>query len=60
MANWKLETLAVQAGYTPENGAPRVVPITVVLRADGSVAEVLPRAFESVDDLDAAVRGALA
>lgn len=28
MANWKLETLAVQAGYTPENGAPRVVPIT--------------------------------
>ena len=39
---------------------PRVVPITVVLRADGSVAEVLPRAFDSVDDLDAAVRGALA
>ncbi len=24
---WKLETLAVQAGYTPENGAPRVTPI---------------------------------
>ena len=23
----KLETLAVQAGYTPENGGPRVVPI---------------------------------
>ena len=26
--NWKLETLAVQAGYTPENGGPRTVPIT--------------------------------
>ncbi len=25
--SWKLETLAVQAGYTPENGAPRVTPI---------------------------------
>ena len=28
MNNWKLETLAVQAGYTPENGGPRTVPIT--------------------------------
>ncbi|MBO7153646.1 MAG: PLP-dependent transferase, partial [Lentisphaeria bacterium] len=26
--NWKFETIAVQAGYTPENGGPRVVPIT--------------------------------
>ena len=25
--NWKIETLAIQAGYEPENGAPRVVPI---------------------------------
>lgn len=25
--SWKLETLAVQAGYTPENGGPRVTPI---------------------------------
>ena len=25
--NWKLETLAVQAGYDPGNGDPRVVPI---------------------------------
>ena len=25
--NWKLETLAVQAGYEPKNGEPRVVPI---------------------------------
>ncbi len=26
-SNWKKETLAVQAGYEPENGEPRVVPI---------------------------------
>ena len=25
--NWKLETIAVQAGYEPKNGEPRVVPI---------------------------------
>lgn len=39
---------------------PRVVPVTVVLRADGTVAEVLPRAFDTVGEFDAAVRGALA
>lgn len=26
--NWKIETKAVQAGYTPKNGEPRVLPIT--------------------------------
>ena len=26
-SNWKLETIAVQAGYEPENGGPRVQPI---------------------------------
>lgn len=25
--DWKLETLAVQAGYEPGNGEPRIVPI---------------------------------
>ena len=25
--NWKIETLAIQAGYEPENGAARIVPI---------------------------------
>jgi O-acetylhomoserine (thiol)-lyase len=25
--NWKIETLAIQAGYEPEDGAPRIVPI---------------------------------
>lgn len=64
-----LEDLGVETFVSYQDGfdavgpvleLPRVVPITVVLRADGSVAEVLPRAFDSVDDLDAAVRGALA
>lgn len=27
MANWKKETLAVQGGYNPQNGRPRVLPI---------------------------------
>ncbi|MUL64777.1 hypothetical protein BOO86_09920 [Mycobacterium sp. CBMA 234] len=35
--------------------APNVVPTTVVLRPDGSVAQVLPRPFTSVDDIAAAV-----
>lgn len=26
--NWKLETLAIQAGYEPTSGQPRVIPIT--------------------------------
>ena len=34
---------------------PNVMPATVVLRADGSVAGILPRAFVSADDIAAAV-----
>jgi thiol-disulfide isomerase/thioredoxin len=34
---------------------PNVMPATVVLRADGSVAKILPRAFASADEIDAAV-----
>ena len=34
---------------------PNVMPATVVLRADGSVAEILPRSFATVDDIAAAV-----
>jgi thiol-disulfide isomerase/thioredoxin len=34
---------------------PNVMPATVVLRQDGSVAEILPRSFESADDIAAAV-----
>ena len=36
-------------------GVPNVMPATVVLRADGSVAEVLPRSFASADEIAAAV-----
>jgi len=34
---------------------PNVMPATVVLRADGSVAEILPRSFATVDEIAAAV-----
>jgi len=34
---------------------PNVMPATVVLRADGSVAEILPRSFASADEIAAAV-----
>ncbi|GLP79117.1 TlpA family protein disulfide reductase [Mycobacterium antarcticum] len=34
---------------------PNVMPATVVLRADGTVAEILPRAFTSADEIAAAV-----
>ncbi|WP_433524193.1 TlpA family protein disulfide reductase [Nocardia pseudovaccinii] len=32
-------------------GAPAVLPVSVLLRADGSVAEVVVRAFNGVDDI---------
>jgi thiol-disulfide isomerase/thioredoxin len=34
---------------------PNVMPATVVLRSDGTVAEILPRSFTSADDIAAAV-----
>lgn len=34
---------------------PNVMPATVVLRADGSVAEILPRSFADADEIAAAV-----
>lgn len=34
---------------------PNVMPATVVLRADGSVADILPRAFTSADEIAAVV-----
>lgn len=34
---------------------PNVMPATVVLRSDGSVAQILPRAFASADQIAAAV-----
>ena len=38
---------------------PNVMPATVVLRRDGSVAQVLPQPFTSADDIAAAVAAAL-
>lgn len=34
---------------------PNVMPATVVLRADGTVADILPRSFATADDIAAAV-----
>jgi hypothetical protein len=36
-------------------GVANVMPATVVLRPDGSVAQTLPRAFRSADEIAAAV-----
>lgn len=36
---------------------PNVMPATVVLRADGTVARVLPRSFANADEIAAAVNG---
>ena len=40
-------------------GVPNVMPATVVLRRDGSVARVLPQPFTSADEVAAAVDAAL-
>jgi thiol-disulfide isomerase/thioredoxin len=36
-------------------GVPNVMPATVVIRSDGTVAEILPRSFTSADEIAAAV-----
>ncbi|MGK2880186.1 MAG: TlpA family protein disulfide reductase [Mycobacterium sp.] len=38
---------------------PNVMPATVVLRADGTVAAIMPRAFDNADDIAAAVDGVI-
>jgi thiol-disulfide isomerase/thioredoxin len=40
-------------------GVPNVMPATVVLRRDGSVADILPQAFTSADEIATAVDSAL-
>ncbi|MFI8567602.1 TlpA family protein disulfide reductase [Rhodococcus sp. NPDC078407] len=37
-------------------GAPNVLPVSVLISADGTVAKVLPQPFDSVDDIADAVR----
>jgi thiol-disulfide isomerase/thioredoxin len=38
---------------------PNVMPATVILRSDGSVAEILPKPFSNADEIAAAVRSAV-
>nr|WP_068029266.1 TlpA disulfide reductase family protein [Nocardia mexicana] len=40
-------------------GAPPVLPVSVLVRPDGSIAKVLVRPFDSADDIAAAVAGEL-
>ncbi|MEZ0357200.1 hypothetical protein CRM90_24400 [Mycobacterium sp. ENV421] len=40
-------------------GVPNVMPATVILRADGSVAKILPQAFTNADEIAAAVKNAV-
>lgn len=40
-------------------GAPSVLPVSVLVDADGNVAKVLPQPFRSVDEIDDAVRADL-
>ncbi|MCV7230444.1 TlpA disulfide reductase family protein [Mycolicibacterium komossense] len=40
-------------------GVPNVMPATVVLRADGTVSQILPHAFATADEIAAAVGGDL-
>lgn len=37
-------------------GAPKVLPVTALIRADGTVAAVLPQPFDSADQIAAAVQ----
>lgn len=40
-------------------GAPSVLPVSILIDADGSVAKVLPQPFRSVDEIDEAVAASL-
>jgi thiol-disulfide isomerase/thioredoxin len=48
-----------QARVRAAVGAPAVLPVSVVLRADGTVAAVLPVPFESTQQIEQAVQEAL-
>lgn len=62
MADLKVRLPVLQDGRRAIAAAlnmPNVMPTTVVLRRDGSVASVLPRAFTSADEIATAVDSAL-
>ncbi|GAA5047930.1 TlpA disulfide reductase family protein [Nocardia callitridis] len=51
--------LDAEAAVRNAVGAPAVLPVSVLLRADGSVARVMVRAFTGVDDIAATVANEL-
>jgi thiol-disulfide isomerase/thioredoxin len=58
LADWRVTLPTWQDGDKRVSAAlrvPNVVPTSVVLRADGSVAGILPRAFASADEIATAV-----
>jgi hypothetical protein len=58
LADWRVTLPTWQDGDKRVAAAlrvPNVVPTSVVLRADGSVARILPRPFASADEIAAAV-----
>lgn len=58
LAEWGVRLPTLQDGDRSIAAAlkvPNVMPATVLLRSDGSVAEILPRAFVSADDIAEAV-----
>lgn len=62
LAEWGVRLPTLQDGDRRIAAAlkvPNVMPATVVLRADGTVAEILPRAFVNADEIAEAVRDAL-
>lgn len=62
LAEWGVRLPTLQDGDRKIAAAlkvPNVMPATVVLRADGTVAEILPRAFVSADEIAEAVKSAL-
>jgi len=62
LAEWDVRLPTLQDGDRKIAAAlkvPNVMPATVVLRADGTVAEILPRAFVSADEIAEAVESAL-
>ncbi|CAN5264985.1 TlpA disulfide reductase family protein [soil metagenome] len=62
LAEWDVRLPTLQDGDRKIAAAlkvPNVMPATVVLRADGTVAEILPRAFVSADEIAEAVKSAL-
>jgi thiol-disulfide isomerase/thioredoxin len=58
LADWGVHLPAWQDGQrrvAAALGVPNVMPTSVILRSDGSVARILPRAFASADEIAGAV-----